>query len=100
MTTQTTRPSHALPLIGPGVDRVDGPLKVTGTAHYPGDFSFPNLVHAVLVQSTVAAGRIRRVDTKQAEAAPGVLTVITHKNAPPLGRGPKTTVGTAPPPPF
>src|SRR3989442_3915498 len=88
MTTQTTRPSHALPLIGPGVDRVDGPLKVAGAAHYPSDFSFPNLAHAVLVQSTVAAGRIRRIDTGTADAAPGVLAVITHENAGRLARGP------------
>ena len=81
MTTQTPRPIQALPLIGPGVDRVDGLLKVAGAAHYPGDFSFPNLAHAVLIQSTIAAGRIRRIDTGTAEAAPGVLAVITPENA-------------------
>ena len=100
MTTQTTRPSHALPLIGPGVDRVDGPLKVAGAAHYPGDFSFPNLAHAVLVQSTVAAGRIRRIDMESASAAPGVLAVITHENAGRLGRGPVANLGAPPPPPL
>src|SRR6266849_7243457 len=100
MTTQTTRPSHALPLIGPGVDRVGGPLKVAGAAHYPGDFSFPNLAHAVLVQSTVAAGRIRRIDMESASAAPGVLAVITHENAGRLGRGPVANLGAPPPPPL
>jgi xanthine dehydrogenase YagR molybdenum-binding subunit len=75
-------------------------LKVTGAAHYPADFSFPNLAHAVLVQSTVAAGRIRRISTRLAESAPGVLAVITHEIAPRLGRGPTTSLGVAPPPPL
>ena len=58
-------------IAGPGVDRVDGPLKVTGAAPYPSDLSFDGLAHAVLVQSTIAAGTIRRIDTADAEAAPG-----------------------------
>jgi len=87
-------------LIGPGVDRVDGPLKVTGAAPYPGDFSYPNMTHAVLVRSTVAAGRIRRIETAAAEAAPGVLAVITHRNAPRLGRGPTASGISQPPPPL
>jgi xanthine dehydrogenase YagR molybdenum-binding subunit len=36
-------------IIGAPVDRVDGPLKVTGAAPYPSDFTFPELTHAVLV---------------------------------------------------
>src|SRR3989442_12943583 len=96
-TTLTTRD---FPLIGPGVDRVDGPLKVAGAAHYPSDFSFPNLAHAVLVQSTVAAGRIRRIDTAAASAPPGVLAGITHENAGRLGVGPVSNLGAPPPPPL
>ncbi len=55
--------AQTIPLIGPGIHQVDGPLKVTGAAHYPSDFSFPNLTYAVLVQSTIAAGSIRHIDT-------------------------------------
>jgi xanthine dehydrogenase YagR molybdenum-binding subunit len=87
-------------LVGPGIDRVDGPLKVTGSAPYPSDFSFPNMAHAVLVRATVAAGRIRRIEVAAAEAAPGVLAVITHRNAPQLGRGPDTPHWRQPPPPL
>jgi hypothetical protein len=47
-------------LVGAGVDRVDGPRKVTGSAPYPNDFSFPNLAHAALVRSTIAAGASAR----------------------------------------
>ena len=65
-------------IIGAPVDRVDGPLKVTGAAPYPSDFTFPGLTHAVLVQSTIAAGTIRGIDAAKAEATPGVLAVITY----------------------
>jgi CO/xanthine dehydrogenase Mo-binding subunit len=85
-------------IIGDPVDRVDGPLKVTGAAPYPLDFTFPGLTHAVLVQSTIAAGTITGIDAAQAEAAPGVLAVITHENAPVLVEAPMTRLG--PPPPF
>ena len=91
---------EAVRLVGVGVDRVDGPRKVTGAAPYPNDFSFPNLAHAALVRATIAAGRIRRIDTGQAEAAPGVLAVITHQNAPRLGRAPADIGLPQPPPPL
>jgi CO/xanthine dehydrogenase Mo-binding subunit len=85
-------------LVGPGVDRVDGPLKVTGAAPYPSDFSFPNMAYACLVRSTISAGTIKGIDSRAAEAAPGVLAVITHENAPRLHRA-KRDVMTPPPDP-
>ena len=85
-------------VLGDSVDRVDGPLKVTGAAPYPSDVTFPGLAHAVLVQSTIAAGTISRISTEAAQAAPGVLAVITHENAPDLAEGPMTPLG--PPPRF
>ncbi|MFB4279636.1 hypothetical protein ACBJ59_30425 [Nonomuraea sp. MTCD27] len=87
-------------IIGAGLDRVDAPLKVTGSAHYPNDFAYPGMAHAALVRATVAAGRIRAIDTSAAEAAPGVLTVITHRTAPQLERGPMTLLGPSPPAPL
>ena len=83
-------------LLGDPVDRVDGPLKVTGAALYPSDVTFPGLVHAALVQSTIGAGTISTIDAGAAEAAPGVLAVITHENAPPLAEGPTTMLGPSP----
>jgi xanthine dehydrogenase YagR molybdenum-binding subunit len=90
----------AVPLVGAGVDRVDGPLKVAGAAPYPSDVDFPNLAHAALARATIPAGRIRRIDTGPAQAAPGVLSVITHHNAPKLERGPAADIGPQPPPPL
>lgn len=72
------------PAIGKGVERVDGRLKVTGGARYAAEFKVANLAHGVLVMSTVANGRIRSIDTKPALSSPGVLSVITHVNAPKL----------------
>jgi xanthine dehydrogenase YagR molybdenum-binding subunit len=84
-------------IIGEPADRIDGPLKVTGAAPYPSDFTFPGLTHAVLVQSTIAAGTIRGIDAGKAEAAPGVLAVLTHENVPPLVEAPVTLVDGPPP---
>jgi xanthine dehydrogenase YagR molybdenum-binding subunit len=83
-------------LVGHPIDRVDGPAKVRGAAPYPSDVSFPDLAHAALVQSTIAAGTISGIDTAAAQAAPGVLAVITHRNAPALTEGPTTPYGAAP----
>lgn len=70
--------------VGKPVSRVDGRLKVTGGARYAAEFKTPNVTHGVLVMSTIANGRIKSIDTKTAERAPGVLAVITHLNAPRL----------------
>jgi xanthine dehydrogenase YagR molybdenum-binding subunit len=87
-------------LVGPGVDRVDGPRKVTGAARYPGDFSFPDLAHAALVRSTIAAGTIAGIDAGAAETAPGVLAVLTHQNAPKLHRARRNVMTPPPDPPL
>jgi xanthine dehydrogenase YagR molybdenum-binding subunit len=71
-------------VVGQPLDRADGRLKVTGAARYSAEVPIPNLVHAVLIQSTIARGRIISIETQTAEAAPGVLAVITYRNAPKL----------------
>jgi xanthine dehydrogenase YagR molybdenum-binding subunit len=72
--------------VGAPAGRVDGPLKVTGAASYPSDVTLPGLAHAALVSATIAAGTITRIGTARAQAAPGVLAVITHANARPWPR--------------
>lgn len=74
-------------MIGKSVDRVDGRLKVTGGARYAAEFKMENLVHGVLVMSTIAKGRIRSIDTREAERAPGAIAIMTHLNAPRLPWG-------------
>jgi len=62
------------------INRVDGFAKVTGSATYSAEYKTPGVVYACLVGSTIAKGRIKSIDTKKAEWAPGVLAVITHLN--------------------
>lgn len=87
-------------LLGAARDRVEGPLKVAGRAPYPNDLSYPGMVHAVAVGSTIGAGRISGIDTSVAENAPGVISVLTHLNAGPLRRAPVTPLGVSPPAPL
>jgi xanthine dehydrogenase YagR molybdenum-binding subunit len=68
--------------VGKPIDRVDGKLKVTGAARYAAEARLEDVAHAVLVLSTIPKGRVLSIDTARAEKAPGVLAVITHKNAP------------------
>src|SRR5262249_6447793 len=68
--------------VGKPVDRVDGRLKVTGQARYAAEAQVPNVTHGVLVTSTVARGKVTKIDTSAAEKVPGVLAVISHRNAP------------------
>jgi len=70
--------------IGSAIDRVDGPEKVTGRARYAFEHAVEGAAYAVLVQSTVAKGRVRAIDTSGALAHPGVLAVLSHENAPRL----------------
>jgi xanthine dehydrogenase YagR molybdenum-binding subunit len=67
---------------GMAVSRVDGRAKVTGSARYAAEHPAPGLCYGVAVNSTVAKGRIKRIDTRAAEQAPGVLAVLTHENRP------------------
>jgi len=62
------------------INRVDGFAKVTGSATYSAEYKTPGVAYACLVGSTIAKGRIKTIDTKKAEWAPGVLAVITHLN--------------------
>lgn len=61
--------------------RGDGEVKVTGKARYAIEHTPENAVHGVVIQSTVASGRIRNMDTTKAESAAGVIAVYTHLNS-------------------
>lgn len=71
-------------LDGKPADRVDGRDKVTGKARYAVEHTLPGMTYGVLVASTITKGKIRQLDTKAAENAPGVLAVISHLNCPPV----------------
>jgi xanthine dehydrogenase YagR molybdenum-binding subunit len=69
---------------GQPIDRVDGRLKVTGAATYAAEYYPKNYLHGVLVLSTITSGRIKNINTSVAEKAPGVVNIMTYKNAPQL----------------
>lgn len=76
------------PIIGQPVSRVDGRQKVTGGATYAAEFDVRDQAYGVIVRSTVASGRITAIDSAAAERAPGVIAVLTHRNAPRLAYRP------------
>ena len=71
-------------LIGAPISRLDGKFKVTGTAPFAAEFPVEGMVYAAIAYSTVPKGRLQTLDTSAAEAAPGVVLVMSHKNAPKL----------------
>jgi xanthine dehydrogenase YagR molybdenum-binding subunit len=73
-------------MIGAGINRVDGPLKVTGRARYSYERQARDeSLYGFIRGAGIGKGRIISIDTRQAEAAPGVILVWTHRNAPRQG---------------
>jgi aerobic carbon-monoxide dehydrogenase large subunit len=67
----------AAALIGQPVDRAEDRRFLTGTGQYVDDLKREGMLHAVILRSSVAHGRIRSIDTSAARARPGVHAVIT-----------------------
>ncbi len=63
--------------VGVSIPRVDAIDKVTGSAIYTADLSFPNMVHGKILGSPIAHGIVKRVDVSKAQALPGVLAILT-----------------------
>ncbi|MET0814953.1 MAG: aldehyde oxidoreductase molybdenum-binding subunit PaoC [Pseudoxanthomonas sp.] len=88
-TAATTNPIDRLKVVGKPTDRIEGPLKTTGTAPYAYERhdAVQNPAYGVVIGSAIAKGRISSMDTSAAQAMPGVLAIVTAKNAGPLGKG-------------
>lgn len=88
-TPATTNPIDRLKIVGQPLDRIDGPLKTTGTAAYAYERHdvAPNAAYGHVVGSAIAKGRIASMDLTAAKAAPGVLAIVTAENAGKLGKG-------------
>lgn len=79
--------------VGQALSRIDGSLKVKGLATYGHEHRLEErAAHGYILGATIARGRLVAIDTARAERAPGVLKVITHRNAPaqPAFGGPTT----------
>ena len=68
--------------IGSPINRVDGLEKVTGRARYAAEYMAHDMLHGVVVSSTIAKGRIVSIYDEAARRVPGVIEVLTHKNRP------------------
>ena len=77
-------------VVGKSVERTDARVKVTGSARYAADLIAPGMLHAKLLRSPLAHGKILNIDTSKARAFPGVMGVITGKDFPgiPFGSRP------------
>jgi xanthine dehydrogenase YagR molybdenum-binding subunit len=67
--------------IGKEMSRVDGVAKVTGQAKYAAEFQIKDVAYGFIVQSAIAKGTIKTIDTSEAEKQSGVIKVFTHLNA-------------------
>src|SRR5258708_24976000 len=74
-------------VVGKPVDRVDGRLKVTGGGRYAYEMPQDNVLYGFVVEASIGKGTIKSIDTRAAEKAPGVVFVLTHRNAPKQGTG-------------
>lgn len=89
----TTNPIDQMKVVGKPLDRIDGPRKTTGTATYAYEWHDEalNLAYGYVVGSSIAKGRITSMDLRAANAAPGVLAIVTAENAGKLGKGEMNT---------
>ncbi|WP_299679109.1 xanthine dehydrogenase family protein molybdopterin-binding subunit [uncultured Roseobacter sp.] len=85
-TTTTPAASGAFASLGVPHIRRDGAEKARGGAKFAAEYSYPGMVYGALVYSTIARGTITSLEAAEAEAAPGVVLVMTHENAPRLER--------------
>jgi xanthine dehydrogenase YagR molybdenum-binding subunit len=75
-------------IVGKPLDRVDGRLKVTGGARYAYEMQQDkSTLYGFVVEASIGKGKIKSIDTRAAEKAPGVALVLTHRNAPQQGTG-------------
>src|SRR5918998_297078 len=92
-TPATDNPIDRLRVVGKPIDRIDGPLKTTGTAPYAyerHDVS-PGQAYGFVLGAGIAKGRVQAMDTAAARGAPGVLAVVTTLDMPPLEKGAMNT---------
>lgn len=70
--------------VGQPLPRLDGPLKVTGTATYAYEYPATNPAYLFPLQASIPRGRITNLDTSAAEALDGVIAILSTRTAPEL----------------
>src|SRR5688572_28197078 len=82
MSQQSPKPVAPMKTVGRTTRRIDAVERVTGKATYTRDLRLPGMLYARVLRSPHPHARVRRIDTSQAAALPGVRTIITHETAP------------------
>jgi xanthine dehydrogenase YagR molybdenum-binding subunit len=72
----------AITHIGQARARIDGPLKVTGTARFTSDHHLPGMLYAVPVGATIAKGKVTAIDAARARQMPGVRAIFKRGDLP------------------
>src|SRR5678816_1609879 len=72
--------STETPQVGRSVPRLESWLKVTGKAEYVHNLRLPGMLYGKIFRSSVAHGRIKRIDTSAARAKAGVHSVVTAED--------------------
>src|SRR4029450_4003819 len=67
-------------VVGNPTPRIEGELKVSGEAKYAVDITVPGMLWGKLLRSPIASGKIKSLNTSQAEALPGVHAVVTGQD--------------------
>jgi nicotinate dehydrogenase large molybdopterin subunit len=76
------------PAVGQRATRPDGRLHGLGQTKYIDDMTFPGMLFAKIKRAGIASARIKGIDTKEAEALPGVVAVLTGREIPCNSFGP------------
>lgn len=76
------------PAVGQRATRPDGRLHGLGQTQYIDDLYLPGMLYCKIKRAGIASARIVKIDTRQAEAMPGVMAVITGKDIPVNSFGP------------
>ncbi len=66
--------------VGRSLPRIEAREKVTGRAEYTHTMRLPGMLHAKILRSTVAHGRIKSIDTSVAKQVAGVYRVVTSED--------------------
>jgi xanthine dehydrogenase YagR molybdenum-binding subunit len=92
-TPATTNPIDQLKIVGKPIDRIDGPMKVSGTAPYAYERNkeAPKAAYGYVVHAGISKGKITSIDSAAARCAPGVVAIVTYENAGKLGKGKMNT---------
>lgn len=74
-------PTSSVRFLGRGQRRIEDPALLTGRTRFIDDVELPRMLHCAILRSPFAHARVAAVDTREAEALPGVVAVVTGADA-------------------